>query len=163
MNKTAIVSVLLTVGILMQFVLLVVIVLNVSVFYNNMVLDSFSQQLFNSDIPEETVILEKHKICGKLNGNGDGMDFLACILIRSDKTISELEKHFETLNFMGAKLSHKTAELQVLAVTESQLRSDYLINRDIIFGVELELNRYNYYAIVIYDGGYWGLLDMRGA
>lgn len=130
--------------------------------YNDSVLDSFSQQLYNCSLPEGTVLVEKHNICGKLNGNGDGMDFLSCILIKSDNTINELEKHFESMEFKGAKASSKIAEIQILAVTEPKLKTEYLENGEITFSNFIDSSDQRYYAIVICDGGYWNFLDGRG-
>ena len=84
MNKKTIKPPLLVIGIVIAFVIFIVIILNAGAFYNDFVLNSFSKQIYNCNLPEGTVIVEKQNMCGKLNGNGDGMDFLACILIKSD-------------------------------------------------------------------------------
>lgn len=131
--------------------------------YNDSVLNSFAQQLYNCSLPDATVIVEKHKICGKLIGNGDGMDFLACILIKSDKTADELEAYFGTLKFKGAKSSSKTAEIETVAVTENKLQTKYLVNDEILFNEKLVFDKQKYYAVVIYDGGFWNFFDGRGA
>jgi hypothetical protein len=149
-------------GSLLALVLLIIAVSALGPLYNDSVLNSFSQQLYNCSLPEETVLVEKHKICGKLNGNGDGMDFLACILIKSEKTINELEKHFESLEFKGAKTSSKMAEIQILTVMEPELKTEYLENGEITFSL-INSSDQKYYAIVIYDGGYWNFFDGRGA
>lgn len=150
-------------GSILALVLLTTAVFALGPLYNDSVLSSFSQQLYNCSLPEETVLVEKHKICGKLNGNGDGMDFLACILIKSDKTIKELEEHFKALEFKGAKSSSKMAEVQVLNITDPKLKTEYLENEEITFSDFNNSSDQKYYAIVIYDGGYWNFFDGRGA
>jgi len=145
------------------FAILIMITFNIGTFYNDSVLNSFSKQLYYCKLPEGTVIIEKQNICGKLNGNGDGMDFLACILITSDKTIDDLEKYFDSINFKGAKSSSKTAKLQVITITNNNLHTEYLEHREIIFNEPIRINDFKYYAVIIYDGGYWNFLDFRGA
>lgn len=148
---------------ILTLVLLIIAVSTLAPLYNDSVLYSFSQQLYNCSLPEETVLVEKHKICGKLNGNGDGMDFLACILIKSDKTINQLQKHFETLEFKGAKSSSKMAEIQILTITEPKLMTEYLENGEITFSNYNNSSDKKYYAIVIHDGSYWNFFDGRGS
>ena len=40
--------------------------------YNSYVLIKFSSQLFEMDLPEGVHVIEKYKVKGKLNGNGNG-------------------------------------------------------------------------------------------
>ena len=142
-QKRKIKPILLTVGTIIAFVLLIVIILNASVFYNDLVLNSFSEQLYNCNLPDKTVIVEKHEICGKLNGNGDGMDFLACILIKSDKTMEELEEHFKALEFEGAKSSHTLQFFYKYCFTAWYLRllGTQMTNDFIIFKNQMKLYR----------------------
>lgn len=65
---------------------------------NNIRLYSIESKIVNSKMPENTEMLEKQSICGKLNGNGNGMNYLATILIKSDLSIENLEKHFFNYN-----------------------------------------------------------------
>ena len=44
--------------------------------------------------PEETVIISYETRYGKLNGNGNGMDFFACTLIKSDLSLNELKQYY---------------------------------------------------------------------
>lgn len=159
--KKKVKSIMYTMGIIVVAILFIIAILNAGAFYNDMVLNSFSKQLYNCNMPGGTVIVEKQKICGKLNGNGDGMDFLAVILVKSDKTIDELKDHFESLSFKGAKPSSKTAKIQVLEVTDNKLQSEYLEHKEIKF-TEIIGKSDKYYAVVIYDGGYWTYFDLRG-
>ena len=130
--------------------------------YHNIVLSVFAQQLYKCSLPEHTEIIEKHKVCGKLYGNGDGMDFWACILVKSDKTLDELEAYFNAVPFRTAKPHHETVERQVVSVNEKQLKSDFLEHRTIIFDRLPEGDTSGYYAVIIYDSGYWNFLDIRG-
>lgn len=61
---------------------------------NNVKLYRLSRQLSNHSISLKVQIIEKQSICGKLNGNGNGMDFLATILVKSDLSLEELQKYY---------------------------------------------------------------------
>ena len=148
--------------ILSVFVCLVVSIIISVPLWNNMALNSFSEQLFDCNLPVGARLVEKHAICGKLNGNGNGMDFLACILIESDKTTDEVERHFEMLQFKGAKSSAHIAEVQVLPANGAKLYTEYLTNKKIFFDENIKPSDNTYYTIVLYDGGYRTLWDLRG-
>ncbi|OMD45353.1 hypothetical protein BSK56_19725 [Paenibacillus borealis] len=75
---------------------LVIIVLFVSLFLiiplvNNVNLSKFEKQFSKHQLPPETTIVEKESILGKLNGNGNGLDFLAAILVDSSLSVDELQ------------------------------------------------------------------------
>ena len=140
---------------------------------NNITLNSFSKQLYQIELPN-TKVLEKHSICGKLNGNGNGMDFLACVLVETDLTYEELKAEFESKNFKHAKLGATLqyggfkdgkypVDVDVVKVDNGKLNTDYLMHGEIKFGNPKNWDDYSkYYALVIYDGGYSALFDIRG-
>lgn len=67
--------------------------------YNNLKLNKFARQLFDLALPQSSSVVEEKKICGKLNGNGNSMDYLACLLIKSDKSKEELDDFLNNLTF----------------------------------------------------------------
>lgn len=85
---------------------------------NNIRLYFIENELVNSKMPANTEIVEKQSICGKLNGNGNGMNYLATILIKSDLSLEALQKHFfnynvvkqENKNFTDPILEHRAIE-----------------------------------------------------
>ena len=52
------------------------------------------KQLKETPLPENTELLESKSIAGKLSGNGNGMDYLGIILIKSKLSINELEAYY---------------------------------------------------------------------
>lgn len=53
-----------------------------------------AKQLKNTPLPENTELLESVSMAGKLAGNGNGMDYLGIILIKSNLSIDELEEYY---------------------------------------------------------------------
>jgi len=84
-------------------VLLVVTPFIVSPILNNITLSSFSKQIYNYPLPENMELIEKKAVCGKLNGNGNGMDYFACILIKTDMTIDQIKQYYKDKEFKSAK------------------------------------------------------------
>jgi hypothetical protein len=141
---------------------------------NNIALSIFSKQLYNIELPE-TKVIEKYSVCGKLNGNGNGMDFLACVLVETDLTYEELKVEFESTNFKHAKPgtplhyggfkdgTYLISTDVVKVDSGGKLNTDYLMHYEIKFKNPKDGDDYSkYYALVIYDGGYLALFDIRG-
>ena len=131
---------------------------------NDRTLNKFSNQLFNMLLPEKTTLIEKHNICGKLNGNGNGMDFLACILIETDLDIYQLKDYYENIKFENAKKNHGfSVEVHVVKVLNNELQTEYLEHGSIVFSrINDNSDFEKYFAIFIYDGGYSSIFDIRG-
>jgi len=51
-------------------------------------------QLVAMDLPPESAFVASYARAGKLVGNGNGMQYLGAILIRSDLTTAELDAHY---------------------------------------------------------------------
>ena len=140
---------------------------------NNITLSGFSKQLYEIEIPN-TKVLEKHSVCGKLTGNGNGMDFLACVLVETDLTFEELKSEFEskkfkyakpgaTLQYGGFKDGKYPVSTDVVKVDDGKLNTAYLAHAEIKFGNPKNWDDYSkYYALVISDGGYSAGFDLRG-
>lgn len=134
---------------------------------NNLALLNFSKQLYNYPLPLHTKILEKHDACGKLNGNGNGMDFVATMLVKSDLTSNELNDYYFKATFNYAKnensISKDKIALEIVTPTSPNLESEYLEHQEIYFDKLKNINSYsNYYIVILYDGGYSADFDIRG-
>ena len=60
--------------------------------YHNVQLNKFANQLDDVDFPENVEIVDRVKICGKLVGNGNSLDYFACVLVQTSEKQSVLEK-----------------------------------------------------------------------
>lgn len=131
---------------------------------NNISLSKFEKQLINYPLPPNTEFFETQSILGKLNGNGNGMDFFTSILIKSSLTAEELKYHYEKVKFEGAKKnSINPVAIDVIPVTGKTLKSKYLERTQLKFNILTELDNYSdYYFITLYNGGYIADFDLRG-
>ena len=114
-------------------------------------------------LPEETVVIKNETRCGKLNGNGNGMDFFSCTLIKSDLSLNELKQHYSKVAFKAAKKNKgHTVNVDVIPA-EYKLVTEYL-ERENIYSDELKnMKDYSgYYFVMLYDGGYPANFDIRG-
>lgn len=148
---------------------LVIIVLFVSLFLiiplvNNVNLSKFEKQFSKHQLPPETTIVEKESILGKLNGNGNGLDFLAAILVDSSLSVDELTSYYTKETFKNAKRSGEYPVItEVLPVTGAAVDSVHLEHGSLTFDALKDIADYSgYYFIILYDGGYGASFDLRG-
>lgn len=132
--------------------------------YNNFQLSRFSRQLWDLEFPQGIVVLEEDKENGKLNGNGNSMDYLACVLVKSEKPQDELEEFLESKKFHRVRDHEKECrDKEVVKVESDNLQSKYLEHETITFeSLSDETEFQGYYALIIYDGGYDSSFDIRG-
>lgn len=132
--------------------------------YNNFQLSRFSRQLWNLEFPQGVIVLEEDKENGKLNGNGNSMDYLACVLVKSEKTQDELQEFLEGKKFHCARDDEgECRDIEVVKVESDILQSKYLEHETITFEfLSDETEFQDYYALIIYDGGYDSSFDIRG-
>lgn len=130
--------------------------------YNNFVLTKFSSQLFEMDLPEDIHTIEKYKVRGKLNGNGNGMDFFACILVKTERMQKELQNYLDNQEFTPAK-NHETVETEVIKLQSNRLETKYVEHEEIVFEtIKNQVDFDDYYVLIIYDGGYSADFDLLG-
>jgi hypothetical protein len=131
---------------------------------NNMELVRFEKQLTSYPLPRSTIFIESKSTLGKLNGNGNGIDFFSSLLVYSKLPIEELKKHYEIAKFENAKKSGEyPVEIDLIPVTSVNIDSKYLEHDDLRFESLLGLDTYSeYYFVIIYDGGYDAFFDIRG-
>jgi hypothetical protein len=130
---------------------------------NNGTLSIFASQINSKYLPENTVIIEKEARCGKLNGNGNGMDFFVGALIKSDLTLNELKHFYEGMPFRTARWNKEHfVEVNVIPASY-ELKTEYL-ERDTIYFEYLKdmTDNSDYYILILYDGGYPADFDVRG-
>jgi hypothetical protein len=146
-------------------ILLLIIILPfiIAPLYNNWCLDKFAAQLFSQPLPEKTDLLDDIKQCGKLSGNGNGMDFLTVLIIRSDINLKELESFYNRISVSEAKPDSNPFSdppfLKVYSLQSSKLDLNF-INSPILIKDYSDFK--NVYAVVLFDGGYNADYDIRG-
>ncbi len=65
-------------------------------------------------LPPDTELVEKFSRAGKLNGNGNGMQFLGGILLKSSMTLEELQDYYRTYEDDYIVETQKTGELTMV-------------------------------------------------
>jgi hypothetical protein len=130
---------------------------------NNGALSIFAGQINRDHLPENTMVIEKEARCGKLNGNGNGMDFFACALIKSDLSLNELKHFYEGMSFRTARWNNKhSVEVDVIPAMY-ELETEYYERETIYFDKLKDMKNYSgYYVLILYDGGYPPDFDIRG-
>ncbi len=63
---------------------------------NNCVANRIEKNLLAYELPANTVLVDSLSIAEKLVGNGNGMQYMGCLLVESDLTGEELEAHYST-------------------------------------------------------------------
>jgi|GEM_PF-5487687 len=132
---------------------------------NDVRLARFSWQLFHAPLPEQTQRLAKAKECGRFWGTGDGMEFMAVIIVESDLSQAELEEYYAGLGFRPAhRNSGRRVYLDVVAAVPGQSFRPAYYYRDEVPLADFPLpdTSRGIYYIAIYDGTYFPWFDLRG-
>jgi hypothetical protein len=139
----------------------------VSPIINDISLNSFSGQINKYALPQNTEIIEKKQVCGKLNGNGNGMDFFACILIKSDLPLDDIKQYYKAIAFKPAKSieanSEHIVDIDVVQSKGYRLQTEYVERDEVDFASLKNVTDFSkYFLVMIYDGGYSANFDLRG-
>ncbi len=134
--------------------------------YNNYCLHRFSNQIYAYDLADNTQIIEKYDQCGKLNGNGNNMDFFASMLIYSEENLDEIKTYYSSIELKTARsdkqLPSAPPDIEVYKVTSPYLECEYLNTPIKYYSLVNEDTYENMYFVVIFDGGYSADFDYRG-
>ena len=71
--------------------------------FNNIALYRFSRQLFRHPLPVETTVIEKASACGRFEDTGNGMEFIAVVLVESTLSKEELEAFYNRTAYQHAR------------------------------------------------------------
>lgn len=63
---------------------------------NNCVANRIEKNLVAYELPANTTLVDSLSIAEKLVGNGNGMQYMGCLLVESDLTAEELKAHYST-------------------------------------------------------------------
>lgn len=122
---------------------------------NNMVSDSFAEQLYDYKLPERTTIVEKHELYGNLVGRRNDKDFLAVILLKTELSEASIKSYYFKASFKGAMKESNRPVIEIFKPKGARLVSHYLEHEEIYFKtLESEESMDGYMVVVISDGGY---------
>lgn len=118
---------------------------------NNSSAKKVEQQLLSAEVPEDTRVIESVSAAGKLVGNGNGMQYLGAILIKSELSFGELS------DFYGKALPDAFVKEQ------KGQKIDIAEHENLSFEAEIN-NSDSYYIVYLFGDGAWPFskLDIRG-
>ena len=123
-------------------------------FMHDIELWGYETGLKHHELPAKTERIELQSTCGKLNGNGNGLQFLSTMLIRSDLSLAELEAFYADTDY------------QVIPVTGADFESKYLSNGyRITYDALADAEEFDgYYAVFFFRSGdtIFHQLNLRG-
>ena len=61
---------------------------------NNAIAFGIEGDLKSAPLPEHTEIVETTSVAGKLTGNGNGMQYFGAVLLESELSLEQLQKHY---------------------------------------------------------------------
>ena len=124
------------------------------IFINDIELWGYEVHLQHHKLPEATERIEMQSILGRLNGNGNGLQFLSTMLIRSELSLEELEAFYADTDY------------GVIPVTSAQFESKLLSNgQKIAYDALDETEEFDeYYAVFFFRTGntIFHEIDIRG-
>lgn len=121
--------------------------------YNNALLWGMEHNLESTLSRGDVEILESQSVCGKLNGNGNGMEFFAAVLVTASQ---------EELEMRISDLAEKYEVVEYVPQTEAKIDMKYLEHKSLSYDHENYTDG-EYYTVYIYDSGLNSFpLDVRG-
>lgn len=118
---------------------------------NNMTADKVKKELLDTPLPEHTEIMDSFSQAGKLAGNGNGMQYLGAILIKSELTLEEINAHYA---------QYKEHADSYVIVEGSSVSLDMTV---VTFSVDIQQDE-QYYVVYSWGTGIkpFSELDIRG-
>lgn len=136
--------------ILLSVALLLIIAIGVAVAIpsvNNRIADRVMKKLAKTSLPEGTTIVEKRSFAGNLAGNGNKMQYLGALLVKSDMNGDELESLFELSTGLDCTVT-KQIDGNIMAVTNADASFNAAIAGD------------NYYSVIAWGNTSVFFLDL---
>ncbi len=111
------------------------------------------KELCSIPLPKETELIESLSKSGKLTGNGNGMQYLGAILIKSDLSIEELEIYYS---------SYRNNEWEYLVDIQERQEIEVVDHSTLQFAEQIESK--GYYIVYSWGDGNSLLkeIDIRG-
>lgn len=119
---------------------------------NNYKLNKQEIELIKIELPTNTQFIEAQSVCGKLNGNGNGMNYLSTILIRSNLSLTELKNYYSNYKVMNQN--------------SAEFENDCLEHDSIMYSKLKNITDYkHYYVVYTFTSAEFGSIwemDLRG-
>ncbi len=134
-------------------ILFLLLVLALPTFFNDSIAHKTAQQILAISMPSDTVTVETFSKAGKLVGNGNGMQYLGGVLIRSSLSLEELQLYY-------AQYAEHEWECQVEPQIGQSIR--FVEHGRVVLETEIEDDKY----FIVYSLGdapsFFRDFDLRG-
>ena len=126
---------------------------------NNAVALGVERELKSWSLPADTVIVESTSVAGKLVGNGNGMQYFGALLLRSDRSLEELQSFYA-----DKQVDDYPCQVEPQVGTEIRPRGEFLMN-NVAFSTNADAD--GYYVLYVWGSAPswaqdWLNLDLRG-
>ena len=139
--------------IVLAVALLPVLVMGGGHLYNNALLGGLENDLIDTVSKGDVEMIESRSVCGKLNGNGNGMDFFAALLVTG--TESEVQAVVDAL-------AEEYGEVGYLSQTEAKITVKYLEHESLSY-FHQNYTDGEYYTVYVYTSDLPDFpMDLRG-
>ena len=115
---------------------------------NNITAKKVANLVANVDLPNDTQVVEKFHIAGKLTGNGNGMQYLGAVIIKSDLSIDKLKEYY--------------AENNLFVEYQTSQKIDIIEHGD--YALKTKINANNFYIVYAWGDSntFFEDFDIRG-
>lgn len=121
---------------------------------NNLCAIKVKNELENLPLPDNTEFIESVWQAGKLNGNGNGMQYLGLLLLKSELSYDEINEFYKSYRKNAWQYKIKAQETQ---------KADIIEHGELVFSHKLDSSQ-KYYIVYSWGEGIkpfcW--LDLRG-
>lgn len=120
---------------------------------NNISAKGIIKDILSLPLLEKTDVVEEFSQAGKLVGNGNGMQFFGAILLHSDLSLEEIDRHYST---------HRDAQWHY--IVEVQEAQDITVIEHGTFSFETDVSAGGYYIVYSWGNGLppFEYFDLRG-
>ncbi|MBL1228791.1 hypothetical protein IW492_06035 [Enterococcus sp. BWB1-3] len=123
---------------------------------NNIVVWRMESELKNIPVPKGTKQIQHKSIVGKLNGNGNGVDYLATLVVESRQSLNELQAYYKSHN----------QEVDIMNQKSDRFNGNPLERGELLYQKLRDKAEFsNYYTIYFYRSAKFGSIlesDIRG-
>lgn len=146
----------------LAFLLFILSPFAISIIINNSIRWNLAKKLYRLPLPENVKVIDRKAECGKLFGNGNGMEFLATMLVESDLSKEDLEKYYKNRKikfyWFGEKMELK---VEVNEQKNENLSIDDGYHGEISYKNMRKEREGHYYSIIVFGPSYGGGFDLR--
>ena len=138
---------------LIPLLLIIIFLLSIPI-VNNICAIKVKIRLEKTHLPEYTECVESVWRAGKLNGNGNGMQYLGVLLLKSELSFDELDNFYE---------QYRENEYQYILEKPDNNKAGIIEHGELLFSYDIDTQD-NYYMLYSWGEGIapFSWLDLRG-